>query len=256
MLTNPWFVGIGGSVLGGLLVTLITRMLFSRRENREYLLRVATANNEILYSVRPSISESKLPSRGILDSLIASTARKHEVDRDDLYGIDQLVEDITKEIMDSGFLSAEQKLNFCEEISSLKRQPVSIAEEVAERKKLKEARAESAVSWVIGLMAAFASILGFVSTIALSDSQLAGRRLGSVAQRPITGWDILPIVMIAITVPILSSILFIAVARARRRRASVKQIELKATSRPRSELKASLSVSKKKSNSTQSISKP
>ena len=60
--SNPWVIGIGGGVLSGLLVTLITRYLFSKRERREYLQKVATANNEIIYTIRPAIAEKTIPS--------------------------------------------------------------------------------------------------------------------------------------------------------------------------------------------------
>ena len=61
-LSNPWVLGIGGGVLSGLLVTLITRYFFSKRENREYLQKIATANNEIIYAIRPAIAEKLMPS--------------------------------------------------------------------------------------------------------------------------------------------------------------------------------------------------
>ena len=38
-------VGIGG----GLLVTIITRYLFSKRDNSEYMQKVSTVNREIIY---------------------------------------------------------------------------------------------------------------------------------------------------------------------------------------------------------------
>jgi hypothetical protein len=33
---NEWVIGIGGGVLSGLLVTLITRYLFSKKDDKEY----------------------------------------------------------------------------------------------------------------------------------------------------------------------------------------------------------------------------
>ncbi len=82
---NPWVIGIGGGIVSGIIVTLITRHLFSRREQKEYRQRIETANNEIIYAVRPSIAEKMLPSRSILDSLFSSTARKYAVTKSDLY---------------------------------------------------------------------------------------------------------------------------------------------------------------------------
>ncbi len=55
-LSNPWVIGVGGGVISGLLVTLITRNLFSRREQREYRQKMETANNEIIYGVFSQVS--------------------------------------------------------------------------------------------------------------------------------------------------------------------------------------------------------
>ena len=120
-LSNPWVIGIGGGVLSGLLVTLITRYLFSKRERREYLQKVATANNEIIYAIRPAIAEKVIPSNEMLDALFSATARKYSVDRSDLYGRMSLVNELIKEVMDNTFLSSQQKMEFCDLLSTLKR---------------------------------------------------------------------------------------------------------------------------------------
>ena len=57
LFNNPWFVGIGGGILSGLIVAYISRLIFSRRDNREYAQKVSQANHEVLYAVRPGISE-------------------------------------------------------------------------------------------------------------------------------------------------------------------------------------------------------
>lgn len=119
-LSNPWVVGIGGGVLSGLFVTLITRYLFSKRERREYLQKVATANNEIIYAIRPAIAEKVMPSKGMLDALFSATARKYSVDETDLYSRASLANELIKEVMDNTFLSSQQKLEFCDLLTALK----------------------------------------------------------------------------------------------------------------------------------------
>jgi hypothetical protein len=83
-LSNPWVIGVGGGVISGLLVTIITRYLFARREQREYRQKVATANNEIIYTIRPAVAEKILPSHAMIEALFSATARKYEVNSDDL----------------------------------------------------------------------------------------------------------------------------------------------------------------------------
>jgi hypothetical protein len=65
-LNNTWVVGIGGGILSGLFVTYISRFWLSKRDNKEYRQKITTANQEILYAVRPCISEDVLPTRKVM----------------------------------------------------------------------------------------------------------------------------------------------------------------------------------------------
>ncbi len=123
-LNNPWIIGIGAGVLSGFLVTLITRHLFSRRDNREYNQKIVTTNQEILYAIRPGISEGIIPSLQVLDSLIAATAAKYAVDPRDLHNSEAYADVLVKEVMDSSFLSASAKAEFCQKLAELKPSPV------------------------------------------------------------------------------------------------------------------------------------
>jgi len=124
-LSNPWVIGIGGGILSGLLVTLITRYLFSRRDNREYTQKIVTANQEILYAIRPGISEEVIPSQDVLDSLISATALKYGVDAGDLHTAPAFADVLVKEVMDSSFLSASAKAEFCQKLTQLSRGPTA-----------------------------------------------------------------------------------------------------------------------------------
>lgn len=119
-LSNPWVIGVGGGVISGLLVTITTRYLFARRERREYRQKVATANNEIIYTIRPAVAEKIIPSHVMLEALSSATARKYEVNSDDLLSRSSLANELMKEVMDNTFLSSHQKVEFCELLSALK----------------------------------------------------------------------------------------------------------------------------------------
>ncbi|GEM_PF-1130851 len=120
LLTDPWVIGVGGGLISGLLVTIITRFFFSNRDRKEYRQRVETANNEIMYSVRPLIAEKMLPTCDILDSLLSATARKYALDIGEVYDARTLGNDLISEIMGNSFLSSQQKLDFCDFVSQLK----------------------------------------------------------------------------------------------------------------------------------------
>src|SRR5207248_6132388 len=119
-LNNPWVIGIGGGILSGILVTLVSRFLFEKRDNKEYAQKVAGVNREILYAIRPSIPEGALPSLDVVESLISSTARRYGVDRKDVYGPTAIADELIKEVMDSSFISSKIKAEFCNSIASFK----------------------------------------------------------------------------------------------------------------------------------------
>ncbi|SMP82708.1 hypothetical protein SAMN06295888_1563 [Desulfonatronum zhilinae] len=119
-MNNPWIVGIGGGILSGLLVTFVSRALFSRRDRREYAQKLASANREVIYALRPGLSEGHVPDSRVVESLISATARKYAVEAKDMYGARQVGEELIKEIMDSSFISASTKQEYCNQLESLR----------------------------------------------------------------------------------------------------------------------------------------
>lgn len=119
ILSNAWVVGIGGGILSGLIVAIITRKIFSKRDNREYLQKVQSANQEVLYAIRPGISEGVIPNSEIVLHLVEATARKYSVEVESMHGISSIASELIKEVMDSSFISAQTKQDFCEKLSAL-----------------------------------------------------------------------------------------------------------------------------------------
>lgn len=120
ILNNPWVTGIGGGIVSSLIVFFVTKYLFSKKENREYVQKIRTANNEILYSIRPLIIEKKLPTVDILSAIRISIAKKYGIKQEDLYNDFSLSNDLITEIMGNSFLSSEQKLEFCDLLNQMK----------------------------------------------------------------------------------------------------------------------------------------
>ena len=102
-------MGIGASILSGLFVTAVMSFFFSRRENKEYAQNLSAVNREVIYTMRPGISEGEIPSLEVLTALTNATARKYYVNGSDVYSPKQIAEELIKEIMDSSFISAETK---------------------------------------------------------------------------------------------------------------------------------------------------
>ncbi len=132
-LNGPWVVGIGGGILSGILVSVIFRLFFSGKDSREYVQKLQSANREIIYALRPGIAEGHVPDWQAVQSLINATARKYVVDQSDLYDPTQIGEELTKEIMDSSFISANTKQEYCNQLDSLSPiPPLQVREETVE----------------------------------------------------------------------------------------------------------------------------
>ena len=118
-ISNAWTIGIGGGIVSGFIVFWVTNFFFTKREKKEYLQRVKTANNEILYAIRPLIVSQKIPVQAIIESLILSTSRKYMVNTTNLYTTQRLVEDLIKEVLDNAFLDADRKLEYCNIVNNI-----------------------------------------------------------------------------------------------------------------------------------------
>jgi hypothetical protein len=119
VLDNPWFVGIVGGILSGIAATWLSRLLFSKRDSREYAQKVAAVNREVIYSVRPGISEGNISGSKVLTALIASTSRKYGVTVSDAYSVHQISEELVKEVMDSSFISSATKNDYCAKLLAM-----------------------------------------------------------------------------------------------------------------------------------------
>ncbi len=128
ILNNPWITGVGGGVISGFIVYFITDWLLSKKQDKEYSQKITTANNEVLYAMRPLVVHKQTPSRSIVESMMESIARKYEVNKDDLINISMLADDLVREVMENAFLDSGQKMEFCKEINELKTETVPALE--------------------------------------------------------------------------------------------------------------------------------
>ncbi len=162
-LSNEWVVGIGGGILSGLIVTLLTRYIFTKRDNREYYRKLDLVNKEVLYALRPGISEGAMPNESVLESLIIATSRKYKVNSKDVFQPKQIAEELIKEIMDSSFISFEAKSQYCSSLSHLVEdvRPRSEVEESEEKRLNKhyQIKQNQQMSVVLGLFTGATSVV-------------------------------------------------------------------------------------------------
>lgn len=197
---NPWVVGIAGGILSGLVVAWITRKIFSKRDNREYFQKVHAANQEVLYAIRPGISEEKIPTVEIIKHLISATARKYSVESSSMLTLSEISSELIKEVMDSSFISAQTKQEFCEKLSTLKEQVL------ASNEKSLSVKSEAEISsryrrQLVGVMAAMTGVMTSVAAVV----SIRGDGL-SLSNPENTILIILP-AAVAVTVALLSTVL-------------------------------------------------
>jgi hypothetical protein len=186
---NPWFIGIGGGILSGLIVTFISRALLSRRDRREYIQKVLSANREVIYAIRPGISEGLIPTPEVVEALINATARKYGVDKKDVHDSDEVAQELIKEVMDSSFISARTKEEYCGKLADLSRREIAEerAPEYAPAIFEKEIRRTSSyeayrarmiqmMSMMMGFLAAMMTIILAFSKSGLFDESLSINR--------------------------------------------------------------------------------
>ena len=163
LLNNPWIIGIGGGILSGLIVAYISRLIFSRRDSREYAQKLSLSNHEVLYAVRPGISEGIIPKNNVLKSLISATARKYVVDAQDMHDLNDVSSELIKEVMDSSFISAQAKNDFCEKLTQIREElPVAEKSEIEKEYDISaryRKQMVSVLSGTVGILTALAGIM-------------------------------------------------------------------------------------------------
>lgn len=121
ILANAWFVGIITSIISGLIVFFVTRHYISKDINKADSQSLYEAKMEVLYAIRPSISEGNLPDREIINSLIKASMMKYEINKKHYFTVEELADTLIKEVMDSSFISAKEKITYCKNLLEIKK---------------------------------------------------------------------------------------------------------------------------------------
>lgn len=109
ILSNAWVVGICGSIISSIIMYLITTGLLHRKEKREHIKQIDSANMDVIRSLRPYVAEKGLPDKEIIDALIISTARGYKLKTEELYSIHIICEELIREVIENVYVSMEKK---------------------------------------------------------------------------------------------------------------------------------------------------
>lgn len=116
ILNNTWFVGIFGGIISGIIVYFITVYFANKFSKKEYLKTVKELNLKISKTLIMSISEGKIPSPEVIDSLLSSTAKRNNVDPKDLNNVQETYDDLISELFETIFIPVEKKQNLANEL--------------------------------------------------------------------------------------------------------------------------------------------
>jgi hypothetical protein len=166
-ITNSWVV----SILTGLMVYGLTKLFETFKERRHYFNILKLANDEVFNTIKVMIPEETLPSPKVLFSLHRATAKKYGVKQEDMNVFPVIIDRLIKEILDSSFLSYQDKIIYSERLLSLTENTQSTNERYDEIKNnilLKEQR--SKLYTIVSLILALSSSL-FVFLLDLVNSK-------------------------------------------------------------------------------------
>jgi len=116
-LSNQWVVGIGAGIISGIIVYFTTRWLFGRKDNSKHIEQITLANEEIIRVLRPYVAEEGLPNKDIVNAILSSTARKYNLQQNEVYSIRVVCEDLIKETLENVYVSCSKKQEYSKSIN-------------------------------------------------------------------------------------------------------------------------------------------
>lgn len=174
VLNNPWVVGIGGGIVSGLFVYLLTNLVVNKVSKKEYYNKVKEANREIIVLLIMSVSEERIPSLSVIKSLLKSLARSYGIKEVDVNGIQETLEDLIKEIFETRFISNDKKIELSESLIKLinEHEKTGYKEEVTSRSLNMSVTYVYALTISIVIMSVITSILVIIDPIITNTDSL------------------------------------------------------------------------------------
>lgn len=116
IMENPWTISVGAGIISGVIVFFIVlcmaKLLFQRKDDVKHLELIATANSEVIRTLKPYIAEQGLPEKEIIDAIILSIARKYKINCEELYSIRIICEELVREIVENVYVSSSRKQEY------------------------------------------------------------------------------------------------------------------------------------------------
>lgn len=117
-LKNPWVIGIGGGIISGFIVYLISYVIMNKKNNSEYAQQIQFANSEVINNLKPYIVDNGLPNKEIMDSIISAVSRKYRVKKEEMYPLTIYCQELIYEIIGNVYVSNDKKREYTEQLSN------------------------------------------------------------------------------------------------------------------------------------------
>lgn len=223
--------GIGGGIISGIIVFYITKWLMGKKDNSLYLRQIQSANLEVISILKPYIADNGLPNEKIMSAIIASTARKYNVEINELYQIQVFCEELIKEIVENVYVSSEKKkeytdqlANYISNISSTNNKEIGAIREVVARKDVGD-RYRTILSATLAMMSMIITIFASLF-IPMRDSEPIFQNVFDKE------WYMLFVIMMATllaTVPLMCTVMLKELKKKRNQREERHIYEIKTT---------------------------
>lgn len=175
IINNAWVI----SIVTGVLVYLATNWFSKFKDNKEYRKNINQVTEDIVVMLQEFIVEKQLPEKAVLFSYYTATCEKYNVLVKDTKSIVEILDFLTKEILDSQFLNGTNKLVYCNIIESYKLnikndsiEKVSVSEEFTSKQKKEEESYNKIRNQLSFMIAVVSSILTMLSTYLVANGSV------------------------------------------------------------------------------------
>jgi len=172
---NPWVVGIGGGLISGFVVYMITKFSISKKSNTEYYKQINQANSEVIRILKPYVADNGLPDKDILNAIISAVARKYLIQSDEMYSIQIFCEELIKEIIDNVYVSNDMKKEYFKQLKQyidgchiIENQEDAVAQRIIATKPVYKSSLQKQTINMISITTAFITIIASFITIIIT----------------------------------------------------------------------------------------
>ncbi|MGX5475892.1 hypothetical protein [Bacillus toyonensis] len=119
-ISNPWFVGIAGGIVSGVIVFFITTAISNKISKKDYYNSVKEVNFKVSKMLIMSISEGKIPNPQVVSALLSSLAKRNNILLKDINTVEETYNDLVTELFETNFIPVEKKQILANELIDTK----------------------------------------------------------------------------------------------------------------------------------------